>query len=134
MLGHILYDDRLTYQELLEAEARVVAVMQAALEERGGRHVSFVRQADSLLMECLFPQADRELNHALCDEVISRLGPSVLARFMFVDRQMESVVFYFLGRGKWHEQALSIPDPFRALSGWVVRQERKPRAEPPARA
>ncbi len=126
MFGHILYDDSLTYQELLETEARVMAVMRAALEECGAHHIDFAAQADSLLMECVFAQVDREINRTLCDAVIRHFGSSVLARFTFVDRAMDSVVFYFLGRGKWKEQALSVPTPKEALAGWVVRQERRP--------
>lgn len=126
MFGHILYDDKLTYQELLATEAHVTAVMLRALEECGAQHIDFTPQADSLLMECVFPDLDRDNNRALCDMVIRQLGPGVLARFLFVDRQMDSTVFYFLGRGKWQEQALSVPGPREALSGWVVRQERKP--------
>lgn len=126
MFGHIVYDDKLTYQELLDTEAHVSAVMLRALEECGAQHIDFTPQADSLLMECVFPDLDRDHNRALCDMVIRQLGPGVLARFLFVDRQMDSAVFYFLGRGKWQEQALSVPGPREALSGWVVRQERKP--------
>lgn len=126
MFGHIVYDDKLTYQELLDTEARVTALMHTVLEECGAQHIDFTPQADALLVECLFPDVDRDVNHDLCDAVIRHLGPGVLARFLFVDRRMDSAVFYFLGRGKWQEQALSIPAPREALSGWVVRQERKP--------
>lgn len=125
MFGHILYDDKLTWQELIETEARVTRLMQSALEEVGARHIDFIAQGDALLVECVFPEVNRETNQALCNAVIRDLGASVLARFMFVDRQMDSTVFYFLGRGKWQEQALSVPGPKEALSGWVVRQERK---------
>lgn len=125
MHGHIMYDDNITYQELMETEERVKVNMRAALEECGGQHFDFTPQADSLLVECVFPEVDREKNRAICDSVIRLFGSTVLARFMFVDKQMDGVVFYFLGRGKWHEQALSIPGPKEALSGWVVRQERK---------
>lgn len=129
MFGHIVYDDKLTYQELLDTEARVTAIMQAALEECGAQHIDFTPQADSLLMECLFPEMDRANNQTLCDTIIRQLGPGVLARFAFMDRQMDSVAFYFLGRGKWQEQVLSVPRPREALSGWVVRQERKAAAQ-----
>lgn len=126
MFGHVVYDDTLTYQELLDTEARVTAVMQSALEECGAEHIDFTPQADALLLECLFPDPDRNLGRALCDAVIRQLGSGVLARFLFVDRGMDSVVFYFLGRGKWREQPLSVPAPREALSGWVVRPERQP--------
>lgn len=125
MFGHILYDDKLTWEELLKTEARVTRLMQGALEEFGAHHIDFISLADALLVECVFAEVDRDTNHALCDAVIRELGSSVLARFMFVDRQMDSTVFYFLGRGKWQEQALNVPGPREALSGWVVRQERK---------
>lgn len=126
MFGHVVYDDKLTYQELLDTETRVTAVMHKALEECGAQHIDFTPQADAMLMECLFSDMDRDQERALCASVIRQLGPGVLARFLFVDRRMDSVVFYFLGRGKWQEQALSVPAPREALAGWVVRQERKP--------
>lgn len=133
MFGQILYDDNLTFQELLETEERIKDLMQAALCEYGAQHFDFTAQADSLLMECVFPEMNRENNHEICDSIIRHLGPNVLARFMFMDRYMDSVAFYFMGRGKWHEQALNVPGPKQALSGWVVRQERKSSGGVPAR-
>ncbi len=126
MFGHIVYDDKLTYQELLDTEARVTALMQNALEECGAQHIDFAPEADALLMECLFSDMDRAAHRVLCDTVIRQLGPGVLARFLFVDRRMDDIAFYFLGRGKWQEQAFSVPTPREALSGRVVRQERNP--------
>lgn len=138
LFGHIVYDDKFTYQELLDIEARVSALVLQALEECGAQHIDFTSQADSLLVECVFPELDRDNNHTLCDMIIRQLNPGVLARFLFVDRQLDGAVFYFLGRGKWQEQAFSVPGPREALSGWVVRQERKPaqprRTEDPAAA
>ncbi len=126
MFGQVVYDDKLTYQELLDTEARVTALIQNALEECGAQHIDFTSEADALLLECLFPDMDHAAHRALCNAIIRQLGPGVLARFLFVDRRMDDVVFYFLGRGKWQEQTFIVPAPREALSGWVVRQERKP--------
>lgn len=126
MFGQIVYADAFTYQELLETDARVTAIVQNALEQCGAQHINFTAEADALLMECVFTDMDRTLHHALCDRIIQQLGPGVLGRLVFMDRRLDSVVFYFLGRGKWQEQAFSIPAPREALSGWMVRQERKP--------
>ncbi|MCH5277014.1 MAG: hypothetical protein J1E80_04170 [Desulfovibrionaceae bacterium] len=126
MFGQIVYADAFTYQELLETEARVTAIVQDALEQCGAQHINFTGEADALLMECVFSDMDRAAHHALCDRIIQQLGSGVLGRFAFMDRSLDSVVFYFLGRGKWQEQAFSVPAPREALSGWMVRQERKP--------
>jgi len=125
MFGQILFDDKLTWEELHSTEARLTSVMETVITDCGGRHIDFTPLADALLGECVFPEVDRDNNHALCNTLIRQLGPHTLGRLMFVDRQMDSTVFYFLGRGKWQEQALSVPGPKQALSGWVVRQERK---------
>ena len=126
MFGQIVYADAFTYQELLETDAQVTAIVQDALEQCGAQHINFTGEADALLMECVFSDMDRATHHALCDKIIQQLGPGVLGRFVFMDRRLDSMVFYFLGRGKWQEQAFSIPAPREALSGWKVRQERKP--------
>jgi len=125
MFGQILYDDNLTYQELLATEQNVKLVVQDTLQKFGAQHFDFTPQADSLLLECLLPVMERQVSRSICDAINRQLGPQVLARFEFVDRQMNNTVFYFLGRGKWQEQVLNIPGPKQALSGWVVRQERK---------
>lgn len=126
MFGQIVYADAFTYQELLETDARVTAIVQDALEQCGAQHINFTAEADALLMECVFADMDRAARHALCDRIIQQLGSGVLGRFAFMDRRLDSVVFYFLGRGKWQEQAFSVPAPREALSGRMVRQERKP--------
>lgn len=126
MFGQIVYADAFTYQELLETDARVTAIVQDALEQFGAQYINFTGEADALLMECVFSDMDREAHRALCDRIIQQLGPGVLGRFVFMDRRLDSVVFYFLGRGKWQEQAFSVPAPREALSGWKVRQERNP--------
>ena len=125
MFGHIVYDDKLTYQELLDLEDRVTVTIRTALENFGAQYLEFSPQADALLLECLFPEMDRRINTALCDALIRQLGAKVLARLAFMDRRMDHVAFYFLGCGKWKEQVLSIPHPREALSGRMVRQEHK---------
>ena len=50
MFGHIVYDDQLTYQEVLDTEARVPALMQNALEERCAQHTDRAPEAAALLM------------------------------------------------------------------------------------
>ena len=115
MFGHIVYDDKLTYQELLDTEARVTALMQNALEECGAQHIDFAPEADALLMECLFSDMDRAAHRVLCDTVIRQLGPGVLARFLFVDRRMEEITFY--GPGQVAGTGLQLSHPARSAVG-----------------
>lgn len=129
LFGCLFYDSRLTYEELMEKEALLQSQMLLALEECGGSSVEFTPHGDELLFQASFQDVNREQYHAFCDNVIHHFGKDVLARFLFVDKYLNDAVFYFLGRGKWKEQALSIPSPVEALSGWVVRRER-PGKEP----
>ncbi len=124
LFGCLYYDSRLTYEELMERESFLQNKMLLALEECGGSSVEFTPHGDELLFQALFQEVNRDQYRAFCDSVTRHLGKDVLARFFFVDKYLEDAVFYFLGHGKWKEQALSIPGPVEALSGWVVRRER----------
>lgn len=124
MFGHVLYEDGFSYQELLDAEERIRALLQEALSLCGASHVDFDSEADATLVECVFPDLDRELARDFCETIVRRLGSGVSARFLFLDRELSSLRCCFLGRGKWEEQAFSIPGPKEALSGRLIQRDR----------
>ena len=124
MFGHVLYEDGFSYQELLDAEERIRALLQEALSLCGASHVDCDSEADATLVECVFPDLDRELARDFCETIVRRLGSGVSARFLFLDRELSSLRCCFLGRGKWEEQAFSIPGPKEALSGRLIQRDR----------
>ena len=130
MFGQVLYEDGLSYQEILDAEERIRTLLQEVLSLCGATHVDFDSQADATLVECVFPQTDREFARDFCETIARRLGPGILARFLFLDRELTSLLGYFLGRGKWQEQVFTIPTPKEALSGRLITRDRsKPSRE-----
>lgn len=116
MLGQLVYDDTLTWEELRHTEALATPLMEDALTQCGARHINFTPQADSLLVECVFPEADPDARRSLCEEVIRRIGPGMPGRFLFVDRSLDSVAFCFLEHGAWRERTLRVPAPGEALA------------------
>lgn len=130
MFGHVLYEDGFSYQELLDAEDRIRTLLLDALSLCGAAHVDFDSEADATLVECAFPEISREDSRDFCETVVHKLGPGISARFLFMDRELSSLFCYFLGRGKWEEQAFTIPSPKEALSGLLIRRDHTP----PARA
>ena len=88
------------------------------------RSFSTPRSVSATLVECVFPDLDRELARDFCETIVRRLGSGVSARFLFLDRELSSLRCCFLGRGKWEEQAFSIPGPKEALSGRLIQRDR----------
>lgn len=124
MFGQVLYEDGLSYHDVLNAEERIRTLLQEVLSLCGATHVDFDSQADATLVECVFPQMDREFARDFCETIARKLGPGILARFLFLDRELTSLRAYFLGRGKWEEQILTIPTPKEALSGRLITRDR----------
>lgn len=124
MFGHILYDDGFSYQELLDAEERLRELFQEVLSLCGASHVDFDSQPDATLVECVFPETDREIARDFCETIVHRLGPGVSARFLFLDKELKSLLCYFAGHGKWEEQIFTIPTPKEALSGRLLKRDR----------
>jgi len=109
MFANFVYDQTLTYNELLEREAELVETMQTTFEDVGGAHVEFAPTGDALNVQCLFAEHDEGLFHAVCDAVSPMLRSDVEGRILFVDRNLGTLHLYLLADGVWREGVLRVP-------------------------
>lgn len=109
MFAHFLYDQALSYAELLEREAELIGTMQSTFEDVGGVHVDFSPTGDALAVQCIFSAHDEGLFHRVCDGVSPLLRNDVEGRILFVDKSLGTLHLYLLADGHWREGVLRVP-------------------------
>lgn len=116
MFAHFLYDQALTYTELLDREAELMASMQHVFDKTGAAHVEFTPTGDALGVRCSFRAQDESLFHSVCDAVTPLLRHDVQGRLLFVDTSLDIIHLYLLAEGTWKEGALQLPGARDGLS------------------
>lgn len=116
MFGHFTYDERLTYQELLDREAELTQDMQLLLERSKAVHIDFTPLGDELMVQCAFGAYSVQTFHALCDDIQKFLCAAVEARLLFVDKHLAMLDMYWITDGGWQEAGVDIPKASQAIS------------------
>lgn len=116
MFGHFTYDERLTYQELLDRETKLTQDMQLLLDQSEAVHIDFTPLGDELMVQCAFAVYNVQTFHTLCDAAQTFLCDAVEARLLFVDKHLASVDVYWVTNQGWQEASLDIPKASTAVS------------------
>jgi hypothetical protein len=126
VFGHFIYAEELSYSALLDKETRLKEELARLLDDAGFVHLHFVSAGDFLLLQGAAGEYDQGLFHEVCDGVSRILDADVRARLLFVDRFLDSILFYALTNETWREACLDFPLPKAPASA--------ARADPPAAA
>lgn len=131
MFGHFIYDESLTYEELLEMEVQLIADVQQVLEERNAEHLDFTPLGDELMVQCVFDIYEAAQYREICTELYPRLHPSVGARMLFVDKHLDTLLIFHLSSRGCRETPLTLPTAEEALeppAPPVFKKRRKAKA------
>lgn len=116
LFGHFIFAEELSYAELLEKEMLLKEELSGLFAQAGFVHMNFTPTGDFLLVQGAVAEHDQDLFHEVCDAVSQLLDNGVTARFLFVDRFLDSVFFYVLNNEVWRETFLEWPLPKDVLS------------------
>lgn len=122
MFGHFIYDESLTYEELLDMEMRLIGDVQLVLERSNAEHLDFTPLGDELMVQCAFDDYAPEVFQEICRTLSPFLHPSVEARLLFVDKHLGSLRVFHMNCRTWQEHAIELPFAHEALA------EKKPKA------
>ena len=111
VFGHITYSSELSYHDLLELEETAKATVQGILEKSGGEFIHFEAMGDTLRFQCLLPEENDEVFHAICDGFAPHANEHLDIRLLFVDKDLGSIYFYSISAGKWQEATVALPPP-----------------------
>lgn len=115
MFGHFIYDESLTYEELLDMEVQLIAAVQQTLEDRKAEHLDFTPLGDELMVQCVFDGYEADLFHEICAVLHPLLHPSVGVRLLFVDKHLDSMLIFHLNNMTFKETPLTLPTAEEAL-------------------
>lgn len=107
---HVRYSAELSYDELYEVEAKLTEELQQALEEHDAEHIDVVTQGDALRVQCVFAEYAEAAFRELCDSTAGCIKDSLSARFLFVDKDLESAHVYYFEDAAWEEVPLNLAD------------------------
>lgn len=88
MFGSLEYGAELTYQELLDQEARIQEEFQNILEQHQAEHINFFPLGDTLELHCTLAEFDLLKGRALCKELGKALTRGIDGKFLFVDKNL----------------------------------------------
>ncbi len=116
LYGHFIFNEELSYSDLLEREARLKEELTQLLSQAECAHIHLVSTGDFLLAQGALAEYDQDLFHELCEGVSQLLDANVQARLLFVDRFLDSVYFYTLTSETWQEAVFDFPLPKEAAA------------------
>lgn len=124
MFGHFVYDENLSYHDLLEMEGQFIGMVQGLLAGQDAEHIDFTPLGDELMVQCAFDAWSPELFHALCAGLCERISPHMQGRLLFVDKHLTALHVFHVNHEHWRETRMPIPSATEVLG--------KPRSPAPA--
>lgn len=111
MFGHLVYDDSLTYEELMECEQRITSGLSPLLASLGASHVHFEPLGDALFIQCVFAEQEAENFEHLCQSLCELSGSSIEGRVLFVGKELDGLWCFFIHNGLCQTAELYLPSP-----------------------
>ena len=109
VFARFTYADSLTYEELLEAEAALMARLEALLQEAGGEHLDFTPLGDMLRCQCAFESVDLENFRGIAARVAAILPEGITGRLLALDKALAGMHLFWVQQGAWQEAEWPVP-------------------------
>ena len=109
VFARFTYADSLTYEELLEAEAALMARLEALLQDAGGEHLDFTPLGDMLRCQCAFESVDLETFRGIAARVAAILPEGITGRLLALDKSLAGMHLFWVQRGVWQEAEWPVP-------------------------
>ena len=103
------YADSLTYEELLDAEAALMARLEDLLQGAGGEHLDFTPLGDMLRCQCAFESVDLENFRRIAAQVAAMLPVGITGRLLALDKSLAGMQLFWVQKGAWQEAAWPVP-------------------------
>ena len=116
MFGHLVYDDSLTYEELIAREEQLTTEFSARLKGMEASHIHFEPQGDALYVQCVFAEKDANDFESVCHSLCELVGKEVAARLLFVGKELDGLWCFFIHNGLCQTAELCLPSPRLGLA------------------
>lgn len=109
VFARFTYADSLTYEELLDAEAALMARLEELLQGAGGEHLDFTPLGDMLRCQCAFETVDLENCRRIAAQVAAILPEGITGRLLALDKSLAGMHLFWLQKGAWEEAEWPVP-------------------------
>ena len=110
LFAQFVYSVELSYDSLMERESELKTSFTAILEQHGGEFIHFEEMGDTMRAQCAFARYEEDLFHDICDDIAPQMDSFVEARFLFVDKDVNSLHIFVINNGRWQESCLRLPE------------------------
>ncbi len=110
LFAQFVYSVELSYDSLMERESELKTSFTEILEQHGGEFIHFEEMGDTMRAQCAFARYEEDLFHDICDDIAPQMDSFVEARFLFVDKDVNSLHIFVINNGKWKESCLRLPE------------------------
>lgn len=120
IFGHFIYDDSLTYDELLSLEEQFMGEIEDLLERAEAVNIDFTPLGDSLMVQCSFNGHKVYIFRKIACDLAESLPGTISGKLVCITHSLDACHIYWLHSKKWEEQTLSIPvAPPEGLKKWA---------------
>ncbi|MDE5878586.1 MAG: hypothetical protein K2G99_00915 [Desulfovibrio sp.] len=109
VFAQFTYADSLTYEELLNAEAALMARLEVIFPDAGGEHLDFTPLGDMLRCQCAFELVDMENFRHIAAQVAAILPVGITGRLLALDKSLTEMHLFWLEKGAWQEATWPVP-------------------------
>lgn len=121
LYGRLSYDECLTYEQLLDAEANLTSALHDLLLRAGAAHLDFTPLGDALLFQCAFEAHKLYVYRKIAQETAGLLPPGVTGRLLCLDKSLDALHVYWIQAGQWQEEERPVPvDPPHGVKIWLA--------------
>jgi hypothetical protein len=109
IFGQFVYDDSLTYEELLAVEQTLIRDLQNLMLRAGAQHPDFTPLGDMLLCRCSFAAHKLYVYRKFVHETAGFLPKGISGRLLCLEKNFNSLHIYWIQPGQWEEEERPIP-------------------------
>jgi hypothetical protein len=125
IFGHFIYDESLTYDELLKLEDFFRNEIQDLLERAEAQNIDFTPLGDSLMVQCSFDGHKVYIFRKIACDLAENLPGTISGKLVCISHSLDACHIYWLHSKKWEEQTFPIPHAApEGLKMWTSHQEK----------
>lgn len=109
IFGHFVYDESLTYEELLHVEDNFISSIENLLLRAEAEHIDFMPLGDALMFQCDFTGHKLYIFRKLACELATLLPDKISGRMCCLSHDLEACHLYWLRPNEWQEQSIAMP-------------------------
>ncbi|MBR3664899.1 MAG: hypothetical protein IKN64_09665 [Desulfovibrio sp.] len=126
IFGNFVYDESLTYDELLHTEETLTSAIEDLLKRAGAEHVDFTPMGDSLMLQCSCQGHKIYIFRKLACELAEILPQKISGRICCLSHGLDTCHVYWLHKNAWQEVSLVIPQtPLKGAKEWRAEEAKE---------